>query len=155
MTVDGPSSRAQRIGNNRPRPSELLTVEDAGSRLGVPGRCIRQLIVERRSEVPETLPVDVTRALTPEPPPYGRSAAAAMSADAARENDTGPQLNLEDLASLPPTLDLMTAAQILGIGRTAAYALVRAGRWPTPVIRAGRLIRVPTAPLLQLLGLHA
>jgi predicted DNA-binding transcriptional regulator AlpA len=76
-----------------------------------------------------------------------------MTADAAHEYDAGRRLSLDDLASLPPTLDLLTAAQILGIGRTAAYALVRDGRWPTPVIRAGRLIRVPTAPLLQLLGL--
>jgi predicted DNA-binding transcriptional regulator AlpA len=41
---------------------------------------------------------------------------------------------------------------MLGIGRSAAYELVRAGEWPTPVLRLGRLIRVPTAPLLELLG---
>lgn len=78
-----------------------------------------------------------------------------MTADAGREYETARRLCLEDLASLPPTVDLMTAAQILGIGRTAAFPLVRAGRWPTPVVRAGRLIRVPTAPLLQLLGIRA
>ncbi len=78
-----------------------------------------------------------------------------MTADAAREHDTGQRLTLEDLASLPPTVDLVTAARILGVGRTAAYALVRAGRWPTPVLRAGRLIRVPTAPLLHLLWVQA
>jgi hypothetical protein len=72
---------------------------------------------------------------------------------AAREYEAGPRLSLEDLATLPPTVDPMTAAQTLGIGRTAAYALVRAGRWPTPVVRAGRLIRVPAAPLLDLLGI--
>jgi predicted DNA-binding transcriptional regulator AlpA len=58
-----------------------------------------------------------------------------------------------DLASLPPTLDLMAAARLLGVGRTVAYELVREGQWPTPIIRAGRKIRVPTAPLLSLLGL--
>jgi hypothetical protein len=78
-----------------------------------------------------------------------------MTGDAGREYETARRLGLQDLASLPATVDLMTAAQILGIGRTAAYALVRAGRWPTPVVRAGRLIRVPTAPLLQLLGIRA
>jgi excisionase family DNA binding protein len=57
-----------------------------------------------------------------------------------------------DLSSLPPTLDLVQAAKILGIGRTAAYELVREGRWPTPIIRAGRKIRVPSAPLKALLG---
>ena len=57
-----------------------------------------------------------------------------------------------DLATLPPTVDLVTAARLLGIGRTVAYELVRDGRWPTPIIRAGRKIRVPTAPLKALLG---
>jgi hypothetical protein len=28
-----------------------------------------------------------------------------------------------------------------------------AGQWPTPVLRVGRLIKVPTAPLLELVGL--
>jgi predicted DNA-binding transcriptional regulator AlpA len=53
---------------------------------------------------------------------------------------------------LPPVVDLLTAAAMLGVGRTAAYQLVRAGQWPTPVIRLGRLIRIPSAPLLELLG---
>lgn len=57
-----------------------------------------------------------------------------------------------DLAALPPVIDLATAAAVLGVGRTAAYELVRTDRWPTPVIRVGKLIRVPTAPLLALLG---
>ena len=51
---------------------------------------------------------------------------------------------------LPPFIDLMTAANLLGIGRTLAYALVRAGRWPTPIVRVGHLIRVPSAALLTL-----
>jgi hypothetical protein len=76
-----------------------------------------------------------------------------MTANAGRDQ-AARRLSLQDLASLPPTVDLTTAAQILGIGRTAAYALVRAGHWPTPVVRAGRLIRVPTAPLLRLLGIR-
>jgi excisionase family DNA binding protein len=54
---------------------------------------------------------------------------------------------------LPPVLDLPTAARLLGIGRTVAYQLVKSNEWPTPVIRVGRLIRVPTAPLLALLGI--
>jgi excisionase family DNA binding protein len=54
---------------------------------------------------------------------------------------------------LLPVLDLPTAARLLGIGRTAAYQLVKSNEWPTPVIRVGRLIRVPTAPLLALLGI--
>jgi excisionase family DNA binding protein len=48
-------------------------------------------------------------------------------------------------------IDLLEAARILGIGRTLAYRLVRDGRWPTPVIRVGRLIKVPVAPLNEYL----
>lgn len=57
-----------------------------------------------------------------------------------------------DVRRLPVVVDLPTAARLLGIGRTSAYELVRTGQWPTPVIRVGRLIRVPTAPLLAALG---
>lgn len=65
-----------------------------------------------------------------------------------------PAANGIDLTKLPPTVDIVTAARILGVGRTVAYELVREGTWPTPVIHVGRKIRVPTAPLLGLLGVH-
>lgn len=52
---------------------------------------------------------------------------------------------------LPAVVDVTTAASMLGIGRTLAYRLVRTGQWPTPLIRVGRLIKVPTQPLLELL----
>jgi hypothetical protein len=57
----------------------------------------------------------------------------------------------DPLADLPPVIDLMSAAGLLGLGRTTAYKLVRSGQWPTPVLRIGRLIKVPTAPLRDLL----
>jgi excisionase family DNA binding protein len=47
----------------------------------------------------------------------------------------------------PAVVDLPDAAAMLGIGRTLAYRLVREGNWPTPVIRVGRLIKVPLQPL--------
>ncbi len=56
------------------------------------------------------------------------------------------------LANLPPVVDLLEAAALLGLGRTTAYKLVRLGTWPTPIIRIGRLIKVPTAPLRELLA---
>jgi predicted DNA-binding transcriptional regulator AlpA len=61
----------------------------------------------------------------------------------------------EELRELPAVVDLPTAARVLGIGRTVAYRLVRSGQWPTPVLRVGRLLRVPTAPLLELVGASA
>lgn len=62
-------------------------------------------------------------------------------------------MNTAELRELPPVVDLRTAAAVLDIGRTAAYELVRAGQWPTPILRLGGRIKVPTAPLLELLGL--
>ena len=59
----------------------------------------------------------------------------------------------EELRGLPVVVDLTTAARAVGIGRTTAYEMVRAGRWPTPVLHIGSRIKVPTAPLLDLLGL--
>jgi predicted DNA-binding transcriptional regulator AlpA len=62
-------------------------------------------------------------------------------------------MQTEDLRTLPSVVDLPTAAAALQIGRTAAYELVRTGRWPTPVIRLGHRIKIPTAALLELLCL--
>jgi predicted DNA-binding transcriptional regulator AlpA len=56
-----------------------------------------------------------------------------------------------DLDQLPALIDVPTAAAVLGIGRSLAYDLVRADRWPTPVVRVGKLIRIPTAALRRLL----
>lgn len=52
-----------------------------------------------------------------------------------------------------PTVDLMTAARALGLGRTKAYDLARRQQFPCRVIRIGDTYRVPTAGLLKLLGL--
>ena len=62
-------------------------------------------------------------------------------------------LTLAEVASLPAVTDLVTAGQALGLGRTKAYELARAGQFPCPVIRAGKTWLVPTAGLLALLGL--
>jgi predicted DNA-binding transcriptional regulator AlpA len=58
----------------------------------------------------------------------------------------------DELASLPPLLDVPTAARVLNIGRSLAYDLIRRDQWPTPIIRVGKLIKIPTAPLLALLS---
>jgi len=51
------------------------------------------------------------------------------------------------------TVDLMTAARALGVGRTKAYDLARHQQFPCRVIRIGDTYRIPTAGLLELLGL--
>lgn len=63
------------------------------------------------------------------------------------------RLTATEVRSLPAVVDVVTAAEVLGIGRTVAYELVRTGRFPTPVLRVGRQIKIPTAFLLELLGL--
>lgn len=67
---------------------------------------------------------------------------------------TSVQISPQQLRELPTVIDVPTAAAILGIGRTAAYELVRTNRWPTPVVHVGKLIRIPTAPLLRMVGIE-
>ena len=55
-----------------------------------------------------------------------------------------------ELAELPALLDVPDAARVLGISRSLAYELVRRGEWPTAVLRVGRLIKIPSGPLLLL-----
>lgn len=59
----------------------------------------------------------------------------------------------EEVAALPPVVDLVTAGAMLGIGRTLAHELARRGEFPVAVLRLGYRYRMPTAPLLTLLGL--
>ena len=53
------------------------------------------------------------------------------------------------------TVDLMTAARALGLGRTKAYELARRDEFPCRVIRIGDNYRIPTPGLLELLGVSA
>jgi len=57
----------------------------------------------------------------------------------------------EAVRGLGMTTDIETAAAILGIGRTKAYELARAGVFPVKVIRIGRRYLVPIPAILQLL----
>jgi predicted DNA-binding transcriptional regulator AlpA len=54
----------------------------------------------------------------------------------------------------PTTRSCLTADEAfaeLGIDRTTGYRAIQEGTFPVPIIRVGRLIRVPTAPLRRLL----
>ncbi len=64
----------------------------------------------------------------------------------------GTSVRLEDLQTLPPTLDIETAAAVLGIGPTLAYQLAKQDRSPCRVLRVGRRYLIPTAGLIRLLG---
>jgi len=62
-------------------------------------------------------------------------------------------LSFEQLHDLPTTVDLMTAARALRIGRTKAYELARSDQFPCRIIRVGAGYVVPTAALLEVLGI--
>ncbi|MGN6244516.1 MAG: hypothetical protein ACTHQ3_12725 [Motilibacteraceae bacterium] len=60
----------------------------------------------------------------------------------------------EELLELSPAVDLPTACRALGIGKTLGYELAARGEFPVPVLTLGRLYRVPSEALLQLLGVR-
>lgn len=57
----------------------------------------------------------------------------------------------EEFHALGVRTDLVTAASVLGIGRTKAHELARAGQFPVPVLKLGSRYAVPTAPLAAFL----
>ena len=61
---------------------------------------------------------------------------------------------VRDLEGLGPTVDVPTAARLLGCGRTLGYELVRRGEFPCQVLRLGHRLVVPTAELLRVLGVE-
>lgn len=65
---------------------------------------------------------------------------------------TMDELKLMVLYELPPTVDIRTAALLIGLGRTKAYQLAKSGDFPCRILRYGSHYRVPTAELLHLLG---
>lgn len=58
--------------------------------------------------------------------------------------------NAVELSELPATISVVQAAELLGVSRSAAYRAAAAGQ--LPVLRLGRRIHIPTAPLLAMLG---
>ena len=63
-------------------------------------------------------------------------------------------LTIAELQALPASVDLLTAARALCLGRTKAYDLARRGEFPCAVFRVGDTYRVPTVALLELLGIR-
>jgi hypothetical protein len=62
-------------------------------------------------------------------------------------------LTREQLLNLPTVVSLTIAARALGIGRTKAYGLAQRRQFPCRVLRVGHSYHVPTAGLLELLGI--
>ena len=63
-------------------------------------------------------------------------------------------------ASLPdarevPLVSADVAFAALGVDRSTGYRAIREGTFPLPIVRIGRVIRIPTIELRRLLGLEA
>lgn len=74
-----------------------------------------------------------------------------MTASSTREGPSTPASTHLDAEQLPPTLSIEQAAELVGIGRNAAYRAAHSGDIPS--FRVGRKLRVPTAALLRLLAM--
>lgn len=59
--------------------------------------------------------------------------------------------SIEDIVALGATTDLVTAGEILGMGRTKSHQMARAGQFPVPVLRFANRYVVPVQPILDML----
>lgn len=66
---------------------------------------------------------------------------------------TEQAVTVEDLRSRT-TVPLLVAGGALGLGKNSSYQAVERGDFPVPVLRIGRRLVVPTAPLLRVLGVE-
>jgi predicted DNA-binding transcriptional regulator AlpA len=69
--------------------------------------------------------------------------------------NTARPWTLDKVRALGLTTDVETAGAILGIGRSKAYALAKAGEFPVRVLRVGRSYVVPVPAILEALGVAA
>jgi excisionase family DNA binding protein len=60
----------------------------------------------------------------------------------------------DDLRALGAWAKVEEVAAFLGCSRAQLYTDIDAGRVPFPVVRVGRKLRVPTAPVLALFGVE-
>ena len=63
------------------------------------------------------------------------------------------KMSLDELLSLPVSVDLTTAGRAFGIGRTKSFELARKGRFPVKVISVGAKYRVTRSAIFEALGL--
>ena len=61
-------------------------------------------------------------------------------------------MQLRDLDQLPPVLESVQVAEMLGVSVDHLWAMAREGTAPVTPLRLGRVLRWPTAPLLKVLG---
>mgnify|MGYP000417315373 CR=1 FL=1 len=59
----------------------------------------------------------------------------------------------DDIRALPPMVKFVQASRVLGMGRSKAFDLLKAGEYPVRVERVGDRLYVPRADLMAFLGL--
>jgi len=64
-------------------------------------------------------------------------------------------MTMEELQTLPVSVDLVTAGRAFGIGRTKAFELAKQDKFPCRVLRVGEKYRVPRSALLEALGIES
>jgi hypothetical protein len=69
-------------------------------------------------------------------------------------NDNGRVWTVQAVRGLGMTTDVETAGSILGIGRSKAYEMAKAGQFPVRLVRIGRRYVVPVVALLRLLDVE-
>ncbi len=65
---------------------------------------------------------------------------------------TARTYSYDEIRQWPAVVDLVTAGAAFRIGRTAAYELAEAGKFPVPVFKVGRRWRVATESILAVLS---
>ena len=63
------------------------------------------------------------------------------------------QMSMDELLSLPVSVDLTTAGRAFGLGRTKAFELARQDRFPVRVLHVGRKYRVPRSAIFEARGI--
>ncbi len=69
------------------------------------------------------------------------------------EPSATPPWTADTIRALGTVTSVATAAAIFGLNRSVAYDLVKADRFPVPVLRFGNRYRVPVAAILTALHL--
>lgn len=129
---------------------DLLTVGEVAARMRVSHVTVRRLITSGALEA-----VRIGRLVRVAPKrPLITTRACWVPHAGPSEMPRNPVRGMsdEELRSLPTAVDLPTAARALGIGRTKAYELARAGTFPCPVLPLGSRFRVTKHHLFQALG---
>jgi predicted DNA-binding transcriptional regulator AlpA len=60
----------------------------------------------------------------------------------------------EEILALDAAVDIPTAGKCFRLGKSTAYELARAGKFPVPVLPLGKSFRVTRASILAYLGIE-